>query len=160
MRILLTAIRLYTILIFIWALMSWIPGLRGGALHHIIGLPIVPVLNLFSFATAKIGGVGVGFQAMILIFILWGIERWLEKITHEKTHTGYAGDTVKSRHGFEDKGTGYVETERPWYEDLDTQAEKEAVKFGKSAPRSDIATPYRPGVEPPDAGQGADGDRD
>jgi uncharacterized protein YggT (Ycf19 family) len=152
MRVLLTIIRLYIVLIFIWTLMTWIPGLRGGVLHNIIGFPIVPVLNLFSFASANVGGTGVGFQAIIVIVLLTMIERWLGKISQEHTHTGYAGDTVNKRHGFEDKGTGYVECERPWYEDLATDEEKEKMKFGKAAPRGEIAKPYRPGVGA-DAGQ-------
>lgn len=146
MKFLLTVIRIYIWLIVAWALMSWIPILATSTLRQIIGIPIVPLLKLFGFAQLGIGGGGIGFQPLILIFILTILERWIEKKYQEQMHAGYAGDTVKDRHGFEGKPQQYTETERPWYEKLETEAEKEQKKYGKSAPRGDISTPYRPVV--------------
>ena len=84
MRILLTIIRIYIWIIVAWAIMTWIPGLSGSAFHNFIGLPVVPVLNLFSFA--RIGFIGL--QAIILIGILWLIESWLEKKLKEQEGAG------------------------------------------------------------------------
>ncbi len=146
MKFLLTVIRIYIWLIVAWALMSWIPFLATSTLRQIIGLPIVPLLKLFGFAQIGIGSGGIGFQPIILILILTILERWIEKKYQEQTQTGYAGDTVYDRHGFEGKQKQYIEADRPWYEKLESEEEKEQKKFGKSAPRSDISTPYRPEV--------------
>ena len=145
MKFLLTVIKIYIWLIIAWALMSWFPGLNNSIVRQIIGIPIVPVLKIFNFASFGAGG--IGFQPMIVIFILMIIERWIERKYHEHNHLGYAGNTVKDRHGFEGKTEGYTEYDRPWYENFDTENEKEQKIYGKAAPRSDISTPYRPIVD-------------
>jgi len=113
MRAILTIIRIYIWLLIIWAIMSWIPGLSESALRDVIGIPIVPVLRLFSFATANIGGVGVGFQAIILIFLLSFIERFLDKKVRESeasfTPSGYDAES----------GSGtFPADERAWWNSL------------------------------------------
>lgn len=75
MLILHRALGIYRIIIIIWAVMTWIPGLNGSAFHHIVGLPVVPVLGLFSFATVGF----VGLQAIILLGVIWGLEMLIEK---------------------------------------------------------------------------------
>ena len=80
MRILLYIIKADIWLIVIWAIMTWIPGVRGSAVHNIIGMPIVPVLNIFSFANIGF----IGLQAIIVIGILWFVESWLEKQIKEQ----------------------------------------------------------------------------
>ncbi len=70
---------IYRIIIIVWAVMTWIPGISGSALHNFVGIPVVPVLNLFSFAT--IGFIGI--QAIILLGIIWGLETLIEN--HLKT---------------------------------------------------------------------------
>lgn len=75
MRPLLIVVNLYMLLVIAWAIMTWIPGVAGSPLHNAVGMPVVPVLNLFAFA--RVGA--VGFQAMILLFVLIAIQRWLER---------------------------------------------------------------------------------
>ena len=75
MRILLYLIRAYIWLMVVWAIMTWIPGVAGSPVHNLIGIPIVPVLNLFSFASIGF----VGLQAIIVIGILWLVEAAIER---------------------------------------------------------------------------------
>lgn len=84
MRILLVIIKVYIWLIVAWAIMTWIPGLAGSTFHNIIGLPVVPVLNLFSFASIGF----IGLQAIIVIGLLWLLESWLEKKVKEQEGAG------------------------------------------------------------------------
>ena len=65
---------IYRIIIIVWAVMTWIPGISGSALHNFVGLPVVPILNLFSFASIGF----VGLQAIILLGIIWGLETLIE----------------------------------------------------------------------------------
>ena len=98
MRILLYIIRGYIWLIVIWAIMTWIPGLSGSAFHSFIGLPVVPVLNLFSFATVGF----IGLQAIIVIGLLWFIETWLEKKIKEQEGAGAQAYTREDEPAEED----------------------------------------------------------
>ena len=75
MLILHRALGIYRIIIIVWAVMTWIPGISGSAIHHIVGLPVEPVLRLFSFATVGF----VGLQAIVLLGIIWGLEVLIEK---------------------------------------------------------------------------------
>jgi len=75
MIILHRALGIYRIIIIAWAIMTWIPGLSGSMFHYYVGLPVRPVLNLFSFATVGF----VGLQAIILLGIIWGLEVMIEK---------------------------------------------------------------------------------
>jgi YggT family protein len=68
-------IRAYVGLIFVWAIMSWIPGLAGSQLHNIIGMPILPVVNIFSFL--HVGQVGLG--AVVVALLLGFVANWLAK---------------------------------------------------------------------------------
>lgn len=80
MRILLILIKVYIWIIVIWSIMTWIPGVAGSAVHNVLGAAVVPVLNLFSFATVGF----IGLQGMIVIVILWVVESWLEKKLKER----------------------------------------------------------------------------
>ncbi|MCH7472961.1 hypothetical protein IIA79_08430 [bacterium] len=69
-------VRAYYYLVIAWAIMTWIPGLAGSLLHDVVGWPIVPLLNLLSFA--RIGFVGL--QAVILLVLLWMLLIYLERM--------------------------------------------------------------------------------
>ena len=67
------ALRIYKWLIIVWAVMTWIPGLSGSAIHDILGLPILPLMKLFSWAS--IGPIGLG-AVIIILGVNW-LEGWL-----------------------------------------------------------------------------------
>jgi uncharacterized protein YggT (Ycf19 family) len=73
-------LRIYSILIIIWAVMTWIPGLSGSSFHHYLGMPIWPVLQVFKWASIGF----IGLQAVIVLLILWAIESMIER--HLKKH--------------------------------------------------------------------------
>ncbi|HES58210.1 MAG TPA: YggT family protein [Firmicutes bacterium] len=100
MRILLVIIKIYIWLIVAWAIMTWIPGLSGSAVHNILGLPIVPVLNIFSFANIGF----IGLQAIIVIGILWFVESWLEKKLKEQEGAGAQAYTRPAEPHDDDQG--------------------------------------------------------
>ncbi|MCC7479739.1 YggT family protein [bacterium] len=69
------AIRAYVWLIFIWALLTWIPGVAGSTFHNIIGLPVLPVINLFSFL--RVGPIGLG--AVVVALLLNFVANWIAR---------------------------------------------------------------------------------
>ncbi len=69
------AIRAYVWLIFIWALLTWIPGVHGSTFHNIIGWPVVPVINLFRFL--RVGQIGLG--AVVVAMLLNFVANWLAR---------------------------------------------------------------------------------
>ncbi len=66
-------VRIYKYLLIAWALMTWIPGLRGSAFHTLLGIPVRPVLAPFDFLT--VGGIGLG--PIIPLLVLNYLEDWL-----------------------------------------------------------------------------------
>lgn len=91
MLILHRALGIYRYIIIAWAVMTWIPGIRGSAIHHIVGLPVEPVLNLFSFASVG----PIGFAPMILLGVIWGLEVWIEGLLKAQSIDPYES----SEHG-------------------------------------------------------------
>jgi len=73
MRVLLWIVRIYEYWMIAWALMSWIPGVAGSPFHQLIGIPIIPVLNLFSFL--HLGPIGL--QAIIPLALLMTADQFL-----------------------------------------------------------------------------------
>ena len=115
MRALLTIVNLYMLLVIAWAIMTWIPGVAGGPLHNAVGMPVVPVLNLFSFA--RVGA--VGFQAMILVFALIFVQRWLERrIAADERAQRLAEGNVSPEDIMQ---TGASAREKNWWEDLEEE---------------------------------------
>jgi hypothetical protein len=68
---LLWLLRGYMALVVVWALLSWIPLQFVGPIRSIIGYAVVPVVNLFSFASFG----GISLAAVIVLVILSAAER-------------------------------------------------------------------------------------
>ncbi len=117
MRPLLMVVNLYMLLVIAWAIMTWIPGVAGGPLHNAVGLPVVPVLNLFSFA--RVGA--VGFQAMILLFILIAVQRWLERNIERRDVAASIARGELDPAEMQDAAP----KDKQWWEDLDEQENRE-----------------------------------
>ena len=66
-------VRIYMWTVIAWALMTWLPFLRGSAVHDLLGVVVWPVLKPFSFL--HIGP--LGFGPIIPISLLSILERWL-----------------------------------------------------------------------------------
>jgi uncharacterized protein YggT (Ycf19 family) len=90
-------VRCYRYLLVAWILMTWIPGISGSTFHDIVGLPVIPVLNLFSFL--NIGFIGLSGIAVLLI--LWPIEAYLER------HVKPRDDAEAASPVFDATGTAY-----------------------------------------------------
>jgi hypothetical protein len=71
-------VRSYRILIFVWALLTWVPGVAGSTFHNILGIPLQPLLYLFGFL--HIGFLGL--ELIIPLILLGLLESWLVKQMH------------------------------------------------------------------------------
>jgi uncharacterized protein YggT (Ycf19 family) len=88
---------IYRWIIIIWAVMTWIPfqsGSIGQQIHQIVGLPVVPVLNLFSFASFN----NIGFSAIILLGIIWFIEEQIERRLKQQGVDVWSGPREEPQH--------------------------------------------------------------
>jgi uncharacterized protein YggT (Ycf19 family) len=65
----------YRYLVIAWVLLTWIPGVAGSMFHHILGLPVEPVLGIFSFLDMG----PVGFSAIPVLLLLSWAESVLKK---------------------------------------------------------------------------------
>jgi YggT family protein len=80
---LLWAIRVYSFVVILWALLSWFPIPAIAAIRNVIGYAVVPVVNLFSFANFA----GVNASAVIVLLILYGLERAVfTKVVKDNPH--------------------------------------------------------------------------
>lgn len=67
-------ISFYTLLIFVYVIMSWLP-IKGGALldvYRVLGTLCEPYLSLFRriLPTAAVGGAGLDFSPLVAILVL------------------------------------------------------------------------------------------
>jgi len=65
-QLLSTALTVYTILMFVYAVVSWIPGLRGRWTDY-LGILIEPVLAPVRRIIPPIGGLDIAFLVVILL---------------------------------------------------------------------------------------------
>ncbi len=66
-HVLLWAVNVYTLLLFIYAVLSWIPDLRRGRWSYYLGLLIEPVLNPIRRVIPPVGGLDVAFLIVVLV---------------------------------------------------------------------------------------------
>jgi uncharacterized protein YggT (Ycf19 family) len=80
---LLWAIRVYSLVVIVWALLSWFPIPAIAAIRNVIGYAVAPVVNLFSFVNFG----GINASAAIVLLILYGLERAVfNKIIKDNPH--------------------------------------------------------------------------
>jgi YggT family protein len=68
-RVLLWAVNIYTIVLFVYALLSWIPDLRGRWLYYLAAI-VEPVLVPVRRIIPPIGGLDLAFLVVLLILQL------------------------------------------------------------------------------------------
>jgi YggT family protein len=61
------AVQLYTILLFVYAIVSWFPDLRRGRWVYYLASIIEPVLNPIRRVIPPIGGLDIAFLVLLLI---------------------------------------------------------------------------------------------
>lgn len=80
-RLIYTLVNFYTILIFVWCLMTWFPRREGGLLADVfdaVGSLVTPYLNLFRRMIPS--AAGVDFSPVIAIIVLNLAKRLLVSI--------------------------------------------------------------------------------
>jgi YggT family protein len=63
-------VRVYTLLLFVYAVLSWIPDLRRGRWLYYLGLLIEPVLGPVRRVIPPVGGLDLAFLVLILVLQL------------------------------------------------------------------------------------------
>ncbi|HEY2554747.1 MAG TPA: YggT family protein [Candidatus Cybelea sp.] len=61
------AVQFYTILLFVYAIVSWFPDLRRGRWVYYLASIIEPVLNPIRRVIPPIGGLDIAFLVLLLI---------------------------------------------------------------------------------------------
>jgi YggT family protein len=69
-KLLYGAVHLYTILLLVYAVVSWFPDLRRGRWVYYLASVIEPVLNPIRRVIPPIGGLDVAFLVLLLILQL------------------------------------------------------------------------------------------
>lgn len=64
------AVNIYTLLLFIYAVMSWIPDLRRGRWAYALASVIEPVLTPIRRVIPPVGGLDLAFLIVILVLQL------------------------------------------------------------------------------------------
>jgi len=70
--------RIYVGIIFIYCLLTWIPGAMDSKLGQLLARLVEPFLGVFDRIIPAIGG--IGFSAIIAGFVLYLVERGLGTI--------------------------------------------------------------------------------
>lgn len=71
MVMLLWLVRIYSALVIVWTLLSWVPLQIVGQLRYWLGFAVNPVVDLFGFA--QLGP--VSFAPWIVVMLCFGLER-------------------------------------------------------------------------------------
>ncbi len=74
-HVLLWVVNFYTLLLFVYAVLSWIPDLRRGRWSYYLGRLIEPVLNPIRRVIPPVGGIDIAF--LVLILVLQMPVRWV-----------------------------------------------------------------------------------
>ena len=69
-RILYYAVNVYTLLLFVYAVLSWIPDLRRGRWVYMLASVIEPVLAPIRRVIPPVGGLDLAFLVVILVLQL------------------------------------------------------------------------------------------
>jgi YggT family protein len=64
------AVNLYTILLFVYAILSWIPDLRRGRFADLLASVVEPVLMPIRRVIPPVGGLDLAFLVVILVLQL------------------------------------------------------------------------------------------
>lgn len=64
------AVNIYTIVLLIYAVMSWIPDLRGGKFAYYLGRLVEPVLWPIRRIIPPLGGLDIAFLLLLLVLQL------------------------------------------------------------------------------------------
>lgn len=82
-------IRIYVIWVFIWAVLTWVPGIAYSPFHNFLGIPVAPLLNLFGFLNFG----GIGFGPLIVVLGLNFLARYLGRVIAQQSGTAYDAST-------------------------------------------------------------------
>ncbi|MBV8343503.1 MAG: YggT family protein [Candidatus Eremiobacteraeota bacterium] len=69
-RLLYYAVNIYTLLMFVYAVLSWIPDLRRGRWVYVLGSIIEPVLQPIRRVIPPMGGLDLAFLIVLLVLQL------------------------------------------------------------------------------------------
>ena len=69
-KLLVAIVHVYTILLFVYALVSWFPDLRRGRWVYYLGSVVEPVLAPIRRIIPPIGGIDLAFLVLILLLQL------------------------------------------------------------------------------------------
>ena len=69
-RLLIYAVNIYTILLIVYAVISWVPDLRRGRWVYYLASLIEPVLNPIRRIIPPMGGLDVAFLVLLLVLQL------------------------------------------------------------------------------------------
>jgi YggT family protein len=69
-KLLMWVVNIYTILLFVYAVMSWFPDLRGGRWMYYLGRFIEPVLIPVRRIIPPLGGLDLAFLIVLLVLQL------------------------------------------------------------------------------------------
>ena len=69
-RVLFYAVNVYTLLLFMYAIISWIPDLRRGRWVYYLASIIEPVLNPVRRIVPPVGGLDLAFLIVLLVLQL------------------------------------------------------------------------------------------
>ncbi|MGA8475786.1 MAG: YggT family protein [Candidatus Cybelea sp.] len=69
-KVLYYAVNVYTLLLFVYAVLSWIPDLRRGRWVYLLGSVIEPVLTPIRRVIPPLGGLDLAFLIVLLVLQL------------------------------------------------------------------------------------------
>lgn len=69
-RLLYWVVNIYTLLLFVYAVLSWVPDLRRGRWVYVLGSLIEPILVPIRRVIPPIGGLDLAFLIVILVLQL------------------------------------------------------------------------------------------
>ncbi len=66
-QVLIWAVWLYTIVLLVYAIFSWVPDLRGGGFERFLGRIIEPLLIPLRRIVPPLGGLDIAFLILLLV---------------------------------------------------------------------------------------------
>lgn len=61
----------YTVVLLLYAVLSWIPDLRGGRFQYYLAMMVEPILTPIRRVIPPIGGIDVAFLVLLLVLQLF-----------------------------------------------------------------------------------------
>lgn len=87
-RLLYYAVNLYTLLLFVYAVISWIPDLRRGRWFYYLAALVEPVLVPVRRIVPPVGGIDLAFLIVLLVLQLF-VRPGLANLAFNSCFAGY-----------------------------------------------------------------------